>query len=316
MNDLVSVIIPVYNTAPYLKRCVQSVLQQNWTNFELILVDDGSTDGSGAICDAYARTDSRIRVFHKPNGGVSSARNTGLQNMKGTYFLFLDSDDSFEPQTLHSCMEEAAGGADAVIFGWQELVDGRPVNSGSYHSGIRANPVDMVREILADRHTYGGGYPNKLWRRAAFEANGALPLFSENLFYVEDMEWVIRMLLRAKLVKVAEPIFYNYHLRDDSSSRSEAMSEKRLIGYHDTLARIVEDLAEHSDLQRWFSGIRYTELINSIIDAKCKKQTAVYKALYQKLEGNVWMLLTSRLLPLYMKLRLIAVMTLHTCGLV
>lgn len=303
MDRLVSVIVPVYNTAPYLDRCVQSVLKQTWQSFELLLIDDGSTDGSGAMCDAYALNDARIRVLHKPNGGVSSARNMGLQNMRGDWFILLDSDDSLELKTLQHCMEAAADGADVVVFGRQEIVDGICVSSESYGNEELTDMVQMVRKILTDRHSYGGGYPNKCWRTAAF-STGGIPLFQENLFYVEDMEWVIRMLLRAGCAHVSEASLYHYHLREDSISHSEVISEKRLIGYHDTMACMVADLAEYPELHHWFDGVRWTELINSIIDARMKHQTSVCKALYQKLDGRVRMLLQSDLLTAKTKLRL------------
>ena len=92
----VSVIIPVYNTEQYLSRCIESILNQSFSDFELLLVDDGSTDGSGAICDAYAEKDGRVRVFHKDNGGVGSARNFGMDNAKGEWLTFIDSDDYIE----------------------------------------------------------------------------------------------------------------------------------------------------------------------------------------------------------------------------
>ena len=89
----VSVIVPVYNVKPYLKRCVDSIIVQSFVDFELILVDDGSTDGSGEICDTYARADGRVQVLHKPNGGLSDARNHGLDRARGAYITFIDSDD-------------------------------------------------------------------------------------------------------------------------------------------------------------------------------------------------------------------------------
>ena len=100
LQDLISVIVPVYNTEKYLDRCIQSVLAQTYTNWELLLIDDGSTDSSGTICDQYAAEDNRIRVFHKENGGVSSARNLGLDNAKGEWITFVDSDDWVEPSML------------------------------------------------------------------------------------------------------------------------------------------------------------------------------------------------------------------------
>ncbi len=93
MNELISVILPIYNVSQYLKRCVDSVMTQTYKNIEIILVDDGSTDDSGIICDEYAKVDSRIKVIHKQNGGLSSARNAGIDEAKGEYLTFIDSDD-------------------------------------------------------------------------------------------------------------------------------------------------------------------------------------------------------------------------------
>lgn len=93
MKPLVSIIIPVYNIADYIKKCVDSILVQTYENFEILLIDDGSTDNSSAVCDAIAKTDSRIKVIHKENGGVSAARNTGLEAMQGDYVTFVDGDD-------------------------------------------------------------------------------------------------------------------------------------------------------------------------------------------------------------------------------
>lgn len=97
-TPLLSIIVPVYNTLDYLPRCVHSILAQTYQNLELLLVDDGSTDGTGALCDSLAREDGRIRVFHKSNGGSSSARNVGIRHAKGQYVGFVDSDDSIAPQ--------------------------------------------------------------------------------------------------------------------------------------------------------------------------------------------------------------------------
>lgn len=92
-TPLVSVIVPVYNAEKYLNRCVDSILSQTMTDFELLLIDDGSKDDSGRICDEYAEKDARVRAFHKPNGGVSSARNLGLNNARGNWIAYVDADD-------------------------------------------------------------------------------------------------------------------------------------------------------------------------------------------------------------------------------
>ena len=115
-SGLISVIIPVYNVEKYLRECIDSVLAQTYRNFEIILVDDGSTDSSGAICDEYAERDERIHVFHKENGGLSSARNFGFTESLGKYVYFLDSDDLISADTLESVLTSSAENNSDVVF--------------------------------------------------------------------------------------------------------------------------------------------------------------------------------------------------------
>lgn len=101
-NILISIIVPVYNTEKYLSACIESILGQTFTNFELILVNDGSKDESGVICDTFSQIDNRIQVIHKSNGGVSSARNSGLEIARGKWITFIDSDDFIKPTFLEN----------------------------------------------------------------------------------------------------------------------------------------------------------------------------------------------------------------------
>lgn len=100
INSLISIIVPIYNSEKYIRRCIESILSQTFKDFELLLIDDGSKDNSGRICDEYAEKDSRVRVFHKKNGGVSSARNFGIDNAKGEWVTFIDSDDWVEAEYI------------------------------------------------------------------------------------------------------------------------------------------------------------------------------------------------------------------------
>ena len=111
-----SVIVPVYNVEPYLKRCLDSILCQTFSDFELILVDDGSTDRSGEICDAYAEQNERIRVIHQENKGLSAARNTGLDHAQGTFVYFVDSDDYLRENLLERVFESFGEDTDLVTF--------------------------------------------------------------------------------------------------------------------------------------------------------------------------------------------------------
>ena len=120
---LISIIVPVYNTEKFLHRCIDSILAQSYTDFELLLIDDGSKDSSGTICDEYAEKDSRVRVFHKENGGVSSARNVGLDNAWGEWITFVDSDDYIEENFLKSF--EGNLDADLVVGNMVICEDGK-----------------------------------------------------------------------------------------------------------------------------------------------------------------------------------------------
>ena len=116
---LLSIIVPVYNTAPFLLACIESILSQDFTSFDLILIDDGSTDNSGIICDDFARKDSRIHVFHKKNEGVSSARNLGLDNAYGEWVYFVDSDDQILPEGLRTLVNGISEDVDIVLGGYE-----------------------------------------------------------------------------------------------------------------------------------------------------------------------------------------------------
>ena len=147
MTPLISVIIPVYNTEKYLKQCVESVLGQSYQSFEMILIDDGSTDFSGKICDEYSNQDKRIQVIHKSNGGQSSARNKGLDLAKGKYIYFLDSDDYLFDTLLEKLVNTAEeNNADVVFFEAQSFVDDEEnklyKNIEKYYEYIRKNEYE------------------------------------------------------------------------------------------------------------------------------------------------------------------------------
>ena len=121
----ISIIIPVYNAEEYLDRCLESISEQSYMSYEVILVDDGSTDSSPLICDRYSATDPRFRTIHKRNGGVSTARNAGIDLAKGEYLMFVDSDDALLPEALERMMEGVAG-EDVVIGGYTTFIGGIP----------------------------------------------------------------------------------------------------------------------------------------------------------------------------------------------
>ena len=159
----ISIIVPVYNTAPYLPRCIDSILNQSFTDFELLLIDDGSFDGSEAICDSYAADDNRIRVFHKRHGGVSFARNIGLDNAKGEWVCFVDSDDELLPDGLKVMVGGISDDVSMVQAGFNKIIDGKLL--------VNTDVLDIKGEIM-DRqqallmlYQYKGVYMGYPWGR-------------------------------------------------------------------------------------------------------------------------------------------------------
>lgn len=208
----VSIIIPVYNVASYLRCCLDSVIAQSFTKFEVIVVDDGSTDGSGSICDEYAAKDKRFVVIHKENGGVSTARNTGLDNCSGRYICFLDSDDYYEPGFLQTMYDNIKDSDYDFVSCVANFVDeeNRLIHRNEY-------PVDRA-ELLGDlfdfyyRSNLIEDAPwNKIYQKSLFDGLR----FKEEIIY-EDSEMIVRLLKKARSALFIREHKYNYRIRQGS----------------------------------------------------------------------------------------------------
>ena len=199
MNPTVSIIVPVYNAEATLSRCVDSVLNQQYTDFELLLVDDGSPDGSGALCDRYAAQDARVRVIHQKNAGVSAARNRALDAARGTYLQFLDSDDWITPDATRSLVRAAEEHrCDLVIADFYRVVGERLSRKGDidedtvltregYAAHMMENPADFYYGVLW----------NKLYRRDIVERHHLrmdpeISWCEDFLFNLEYIRWAER----------------------------------------------------------------------------------------------------------------------------
>lgn len=158
----VSIIVPVYNVEPYIERCIDSILEQTYTDFELILVDDGSPDDCGAICDFYARQDTRVKVIHVSNGGVSHARNVGLEHVQGKYVTFVDSDDYCDKDYLQALLFNIEKkNADIVQSGYIIVNDCYSVlqeRSRRYFDIVIGSDADRVKHLIENVLYYGNGW--------------------------------------------------------------------------------------------------------------------------------------------------------------
>lgn len=203
----ISVIVPVYNTAKYLRRCVDSILAQTFTDFELLLINDGSKDNSGTICDEYTEKDSRVRVFHKPNGGVSSARNVGLDNAKGEWIYFIDSDDIIIPDALETFLS-AAVNTDLVISEYQYIFSNGKKYFGLVSGDGYFEGDQMIKKVSDIHWMYWATLCNKIYRRPIIEESHLL--FDEKISYNEDMIFNFEYLTHISSFRTIKEVTYSY----------------------------------------------------------------------------------------------------------
>jgi len=226
MEPCISVIVPVYKVEPYLRKCVDSIINQTYTNLEIILVDDGSPDNCGAICDEYAAKDSRIKVIHKENGGLSDARNAGMEIMTGDYVAFVDSDDWIEPQMYQRLYELLEYYHADMAFGGvadEVLQNGvvRTVKTSNY-----GNTPYAEGNTAAMRRYFHGSWAawDKLYRAELFDGI-RYPVGEIN----EDEAIVLHLLDRCNRVCYTNEVFYHYVRRIDGTSiTTSSFSEKKI----------------------------------------------------------------------------------------
>lgn len=268
----ISLIVPIYKAEAFLHKCVSSILEQSFSDWELILVDDGSPDGSGALCDKLAEEDARIRVIHQENGGVSAARNRGMKAATGTFLAFADADDWLPPdalETLHTAAAQA--GADSAGGGhWRVEISGeRVLEPGALPAGVYAPPemrAGIVDRLLGRRLGKPGEVLNGfVWRflfsRDIVEKHGLTFLGA----YLEDELFLMEYFcLAKKLAMVDEPVYF--YLQNPVS-----VTRQYLPGYLDTFTafmaakeRLAEQYGLGEDLPLWRENSNWSGLLIAI----------------------------------------------------
>ena len=227
MDNLVSIVVPVYNVAECLDHCIQSLVTQTYNNIEILLINDGSTDQTGDICDMYAEKDSRIKVIHKSNGGVSSARNMGIENAKGQFIVFVDGDDwlNFNAVELllnriletkadicfcNSYYKDEDTVCIATTFDTDSVVPALDIARRHLHYGFVASScLSISRLPLSDSPTIGDH-----------------PKFTEKIHTLEDWEYNFRLILSAKEISILSTPYYHYRTNEGSASKSPLNKRK------------------------------------------------------------------------------------------
>ena len=223
---LITIIVPIYNAEKHLRRCIDSILAQTYSNFELLLIDDGSDDDSGFICDMYAERDSRIRVYHKVNGGVSSARNVGLDNAQGDWITFVDSDDSVSNTYLHNLLAHSDHVDLVISYAEHIYSDGtnrREVYNSKY---VTENFDELFVENDLNWHT-------SPWSKL-FNKNLCKDLrFVEGMHIGEDLVFLYSYMLRCGNIYVSSDTDYRYYI-DNQFSLTKRINclEEELLAYN------------------------------------------------------------------------------------
>lgn len=210
-NPIISIIVPVYNADNYIRRCIDSILRQSFTNYELLLINDGSKDDSGLICDEYAQKDSRVKVFHKENGGVSTARNLGIEKSTGEWITFIDADDWVEPGFLNNVGNLSNNNIDWVFAEWRTVWDRVHLNEineyGDKNLFNSRQSIDNMWNKMANLDIFRCPW-GKFFKLSIIRKNNLY--FDQELRYGEDTVFNYEYLIHSNCIKLSKETNAHY----------------------------------------------------------------------------------------------------------
>lgn len=257
----ISIVVPVYNSEEYLDRCLHSILDQDFSSYEVILVDDGSTDASSLICDRYSSTDPRFITLHQPNKGVSAARNAGINMAQGEYVMFLDSDDALLPYALDA-MVDSLSGEDIVVGGYGTFINGVPSKEVKPHATESYKGNDYPRffqeNLLPNCELLDAPWA-KLFR---VKAIGKLR-FNEDMSYAEDKLFVFEFLSKCSSMLTVSTAVYGYYLRPGSlgSDISSDIHIQKLIQFIQRYVPVLNVLKERCPSVEKVQNLYHTDVV-------------------------------------------------------
>lgn len=313
-RQLLSVIVPVYNAERDLGRCLDSLLRQTYAPLEIVLIDDGSTDASAAICASYARENRRIRFFQKENGGVSSARNWGLEKAEGAFIGFCDADDWVDAD-YYERMARSLEQSDAqmVFFGYEECFE----DSGwaRMHAPQRTGLVDGLEAlrqcVLPQRDGYFTSLWNKLFRQEALrDEDGRFFIFPEDIAIGEDETLLVECCPRAKRVFLSSEGGYHWTVRDGSACHSVRVTERAISGItgKERCAAYGEAHGFPEELLRLMRARIFRENIHLLVLARYTESAKTYRMLRRRVAKGLPAMLRMPEHSLKFKFRLLVLM--------
>ncbi|MEA1010164.1 glycosyltransferase [Bacillus cereus] len=281
---LISLIIPVYNAEKFLPRCLESIRNQSYRDLEIILVNDGSTDRSGLICDEYAQKDKRFKVIHKKNGGVSSARNVALSIASGAYIGFVDPDDWIEPimfEKLHELIQKNQ--VDIAICGYiRENIDGDILQETVAPSIKVLNRTEALNSIL-DVNEFRGFLWNKLFSSKLFHENFEIH-FDENIHFCEDLLFCCKAILNAENIVYDSTPYYHYIIHDNNASKAKYSLRKltALDAVENIISLLNIDDVDIKKYKSYYAHMNISLLMHGIQEGNIEEKH------YEKLKRNLY----------------------------
>lgn len=281
MQDIyLTIIVPVYNVERYLRTCLDSIAQLKAFSWEAILVDDGSTDTSGQICDEYATQNSKFRVIHQKNAGVSAARNAGLDAAKGEWIWFVDSDDSINPD-FEILNPEVLNDADYVLFDMRKFRDGEELNTLEHQKGT-VKCTDLSKNDFLSKYQCNH-HPRLFYKKTWVMIDHHQRLaFSLGTRVGEDLEFQYKYLTRCQRPARLDAVLYNYRLREGSATQDDSYRRKNL----EDLPQVIERLLNWCDdekvkpepwlemrIQQMFQNLLYSASLVNGVNKKALQQT-------------------------------------------
>lgn len=288
-NDLISIIIPVYKVEKYLEKCIESVLKQTYTNLQIILVDDGSPDNCGKICDEYAKKDPRIEVIHKVNGGLSDARNVGIAKAKGKYIGFVDSDDYIKEdmyEILINLIKEYD--ADVSICNLYDVIDGKEYIRNNENGIQEYSRLEILKEVLLDKNIQSYAW-NKLYKKELFDEI-KYPIGKK----YEDIGTTFYVFEKCNKIVVTSESEYYYLKRSDSLVNN--VTESTVLDYTDIIIqrylytqKNIEKLRKYNNYylaKTLITAHNDIELLGSISEKMQEKYKELYNLVYNIMKND------------------------------
>ena len=305
MNNLISVIIPAYNIEKYIQKCVLSVLKQTYTNLEIIIINDGSMDKTGAVCDELAKTDDRIKVLHQQNMGLSEARNNGIKLASGEYISLIDGDDIVKKDFLRNMADAMKDNVDVVVGGYKTVADTKKILCINKMPNSTLSGKDATIRLLTKQEDFFVIAWNKLYKRELFTKN--------NIWYPakrihEDNLTTYKLLSKARNVTIIDSSDYLYVKRAGSitdKSKKDLQVQEKINAANEAIEYFpsgdLHDAAKYSlfltQIIKLNEAIRaknnnYAELINDILKNKpsenkfCAAKQRIYTTMLRTFSGK------------------------------